>query len=222
MNKKKALIVGSTGLVGKALLQILLDADEYEEVIALVRSKQQINHPKLRMVVTDFDKLQTMKEYFKVDDVYCCLGTTIKKAKTQEAMLKVDQEYPLTVAKLASEKGAKQFAIITAMGADPNSTIFYSRMKGEVEKQLVTIPFRSIHIFRPSLLLGNRTEFRLGESVGAIFMKGLGFLLIGPFKKFKAIKDVTVATAMYKAMQIEQVGVNIYPSEKIEQIGSVK
>lgn len=84
LNKKKALIVGSTGLVGKALLQILLVADEYEEVIALVRSKQQINHPNLRMVVTDFDKLQTMKEYFKVDDVYCCLGTTIKKAKQKK------------------------------------------------------------------------------------------------------------------------------------------
>ena len=216
MKLKTSLIVGATGLTGKALLHNLLEADEYDKVMVLVRKPISISNEKLIQRVVDFDKLYVYKEQFIADDVFCCLGTTIKKAKTKEAFKKVDLQYPLEIARLTKENGARQFLVISAMGANPKSSVFYSQAKGLMESELQKIGFDTLHIFRPSMLLGNRDEFRLGEKVGIVLFKLLSWLFVGSLKKYKAIHTDVVAKAMYKAAQAEKIGVNIYPSDKIK------
>jgi uncharacterized protein YbjT (DUF2867 family) len=218
MAGKTALIAGSTGLVGNELLQYLLNGKEYDKVIAIVRRPLEKKHPKLEEKIVDFDKLEEYKESFSVDDVFCCLGTTIKKAKTKEAMWKIDVDYPVALAKLASSQGAKKFLLVSSMNADPHSPIFYSKMKGKLEEAIKRIPFESTSIFRPSLLLGNRQEYRLGERAAAAIFTKVPFLFAGPLKKYKAIEGKTVASAMYRTAQGNRPGVTIYPSEQIQEI----
>lgn len=219
MAGKTALIAGATGLVGNELLQFLLKEKAYDKVVALVRRPLAIKHPKLEEIIVDFDKLEDYKDCFTVDDVFCCLGTTIKKARTKEAMWKIDVDYPVEIAKLASSHGARKFMLVSSMNADPNSPIFYSKMKGKLEETIKQIPYESISIFRPSLLLGNRQEFRLGERAAAAIFTKVPFLFAGPLKKYRAIEGKTVASAMYKAAQENKPGITIYPSEQIQKIG---
>ena len=133
MAGKTALIAGAAGLVGNELLHFLLNGTEYEKVIAIVRRPLELSHPKLVETIVDFDQLEKFRENFIADDVFCCLGTTIKKAKTKEAMWKIDVEYPVGIARLASEQGADKFLLISSMGANPNSSVWYSKMKGKLE-----------------------------------------------------------------------------------------
>ena len=219
---KTALVVGATGLIGNELLHILLNADEYDQVIAVVRTPLNLNHEKLVETIVDFDQLEKYKEGFLAEDIFCCLGTTIKKAGTKEAMYKVDVEYPLMIAKLALEQGAKQFLLVSAMNADPNAALFYPKMKGELEQGLVKIPFESIAIMRPSLLLGDRKEFKLGERVGGAIFKTLSFLFRGPLGKYRAIYGSTVASAMYKIAQMNKPGIQVYASEELESISNME
>ncbi|ESU32254.1 hypothetical protein G3A_12380 [Bacillus sp. 17376] len=216
---KKALIAGSTGLIGNELLQILLDSKEYDQVTAIVRRPLDVKHSKLVERVIDFDRLEEYIGLFAVDDVFCCLGTTIKKAKTKEAMWKIDVDYPVSIAKLASSKGARKFLLVSSMNADPDSPIFYSKMKGKLEEEIKRIPFETTAIFRPSLLLGERDEFRLGERAAAAIFTKMPFLFAGPFKKYKAIEGKTVASAMYRVAQLDKTGFTIYPSEHIHELG---
>jgi uncharacterized protein YbjT (DUF2867 family) len=218
MNEKTALIAGSSGLVGNELLHIILNSNEYEKVYSLVRRPLGIEHPKLVEVICDFDNLDSVEEYFKVDDVYCCLGTTIKKAKTKDAMYKIDVEYPIAIAKLAHSKGANHFLLISSMSADSKSRIWYSKMKGELEEKLQTIPYNSISILRPSLLLGNRKEFRLGEKFASKIFYGLSFLLKDSWKSQFGIEAKTVAEAMHNITKAGITGTTIYPSNKIAEI----
>ncbi|UYZ22834.1 oxidoreductase [Mesobacillus jeotgali] len=219
MAGKAALIAGATGLIGKELLQFLLNGNEYDKVVAIVRRPVEINHPKLDERIVDFDQLDQYNEVFSVDDVFCALGTTIKKAKTKEAMWKIDVDYPVAIARLASSQGAKKFLLVSSMNADPESPIFYPKMKGKLEEEIKQIPFETTAIFRPSLLLGERDEFRLGESAAAAIFTKVPFLFKGPLKKFKAIEGRTVASAMYQAAQKDAPGLTVYPSEKIHEMG---
>lgn len=219
MAGKTALIAGATGLIGKELLQFLLNSNEYDKVIAIVRRPVELDHAKLDERVVDFDQLEQSKEIFAVDDVFCCLGTTIKKAKTKEAMWKIDVDYPVAIARLASSQGARKFLLVSSMNADSDSPIFYSKMKGKLEEEIKQIPFETTAIFRPSLLLGDREEFRLGERAAAAIFTKVPFLFAGPLKKFKAIEGRIVASAMYRAAQRNIQGVTVYPSEQIHEIG---
>lgn len=219
MAGKTALIVGATGLIGKELLQFLLNSNEYEKVAAIVRRSVEIGHPKLDERIVDFNQLEQYKEIFAVDDVFCCLGTTIKKAKTKDAMWKIDVDYPVSIAKLSSFQGARRFLLVSSMNADRDSPIFYSKMKGKLEEEIKQVPFETTAIFRPSLLLGERAEFRLGERVASAVISKVPFLFAGPFKKYKAIEGRTVASAMYQVAQMDRPGMTVYPSEKIEEIG---
>jgi uncharacterized protein YbjT (DUF2867 family) len=216
LNKKTALIVGSSGLVGSELLQILLKGNEYHKVYALVRRPLDLKHPKLKEVICDFDRLEDMQDYFAVDDLYCGLGTTIKKAQTQEAMYKVDVEYPITIARLAKEKGANHFLVISSMNANPNSFLSYPKMKGELEERLKRISFESLSILRPSLLLGDRKEFRLGENLAIKVVQGLSRLLGRPLNSRMAIEARIVAFAMYQIAQSNKKGITIYSAKQIE------
>ncbi|MDE5414783.1 oxidoreductase [Alkalihalobacterium chitinilyticum] len=220
MKKKTALIVGATGLIGSELLQILLNQSEYKKVIAIVRKPLGFNHSKLEEKVIDFDRLDESIINFEVDDVFSCLGTTIKKAKSQEVMRKVDVTYPLTIARLTKKMGAKQFLFVSSLSANAQASNFYLRIKGELEEEVSKIDFDSVTIFRPSLLMGKRDEFRLGERTAEVFYKALSVCFIGPLKKFKAIQGTTVANAMFKAAQLNHKGVTIYPSDEIQELGS--
>ena len=218
MTGKSALLAGASGLVGSELLTILLNSQEYSKITILVRKSIEIKHPKLLEQVINFEELSLYKNIFKVNDVYCCLGTTIKKAKRKEAFKKVDVDYPLEMAKLSKEMECEKFLIISSMGANPDSSIFYSRMKGLVEQKLKETGIKSLHIFRPSLLLGDRKEYRFGESLSAFFLKGLSFLFIGSLKKYKAITAKTVASGMHKAAQSDSTGVHLYLSNEIKKL----
>ena len=218
MQGKSATLVGASGLVGGELLNYLLNGPEYARVLVLVRKPLGIKHPKLEERVIEFEYLARYKDCFKVNEVFCCLGTTIKKAGSQEAFKKVDVDYPLEIAKLAQEMQAEKFLIISSMGANPKSSVFYSRMKGLLEERLKEIGINYLHIFRPSLLLGNRKEFRFGEKVSAFLSKGLSFVFVGSVKKYKPIAAKTVASGMYKAAQRKDQGIYIYLSNEIAEI----
>ena len=191
---KTALVAGATGLIGKQLIQLLLNDPYYGKVIAVTRKPFTPGGTvsKFENVVVDFDKLSTLSTP-RADDVFCCLGTTIRIAKTKEAFRKVDYEYPLALAQSTRQLGASQFLLVSALGADKRSSIFYNKVKGEIEEAIGHIAFRSIHIFRPSLLLGDRTEKRQGEGAATIFFKFFGFLIPS---KYKAIDSLKVAKAM--------------------------
>jgi len=218
MKQKTALIVGATGLTGKSLLKYLLDAEAYEKVIVLTRKQIEVNSEKVKLIIIDFDKLSQYKEMLKADDVFCCLGTTIKKAKTKEAFKKVDWHYPVEIAQLTKVNGAQQFLVVSSMGANSKSSIFYSHVKGVMEAELQKIGFDALHIFRPSLLLGDRGEFRLGEYLGIAFYRLISWLFIGKLKKYKGIQADTVARGMYRTAQLERKGINIYLSDEIAEM----
>jgi uncharacterized protein YbjT (DUF2867 family) len=218
MEIKSALLVGASGLVGGHCLQFLLEESSYTRVVVLVRRPLSITHDKLVQHVVDFSELETLGECLIADDVYCCLGTTIKKAGTKEAFRKVDFDYPIKLAALAQHLGANQFLIVTSLGADPHSRIFYNRVKGEVEEAIRKISFITINIFHPSLLLGERTEHRIGEKAGAFIMSGLKYVLVGPLRKYRAIQARDVAKAMVQVAQKNLKGVNIFDSNQIQEI----
>lgn len=217
MERQTALIAGATGLVGQELLRILLQGEQYERVVAIVRRSLEIEHPKLKEIVCDFDHLHEIQEKLVLDDVFCCLGTTIKKAKTKEAMYQVDVEYPLEIANLTIKKGAKHFLLISAINANSNSFLFYPRIKGELEEQLKAFSFESLSIFRPSLLLGERKEFRFGEKMAEKLVKGLSPFMKSSWKSRLAIEARTVAQAMYSVAEEKEKGMTIYEPMMIEK-----
>lgn len=218
MDNKTALLVGASGLVGNELLHILLESQIYEKVVALVRRPLEIKHPNLVEVLCDFERLEEVEEYFQVDDVFCTLGTTIKKAKTKEAMYRVDVEYPISIAELAREKGAKQFLIVSSMNANKDSRLWYPKMKGELEEFLRKIPYEAMLIFQPSLLLGNRSEFRLLEKMGVKIVRGLSRIMGNKIGSRLGIEAKTVAAAMFLVAQKEQKGIQVYSSKQMEEI----
>lgn len=217
MGKKKALIVGSTGLIGKELLSILLEEKAYEQIFALVRRPVHAKHPKLKECVVNFDDLQPDDVFFEVDDVFCCLGTTIKKAGSREAMRKVDVEYPVKVAQLAKEKGAAHYLVISSVNASMKSPFAYSRMKGELEDTLKSLSFETLSILHPSLLLGNREEHRLMEGLANKVVRALEKIKRGPISSNIAIEGKKVAHAMNRIAQESEKGVHVYSPKQIEE-----
>jgi uncharacterized protein YbjT (DUF2867 family) len=213
---KVALIAGSSGLTGGFLLKILLEAPEYREVIAYVRKSTGIQHPKLREVEIDCEKLDTP---VPADDVFCCLGTTIKKAGSQEAFRRVDYEYPLHLAELQLEGGSQQFLLVSAIGADASSSIFYSRVKGQLEDALQKLGYKSLHIFQPSFIAGPRQEKRVGERIGLAIFSFISPLFIGPLKKYAPIAAEHIARAMYRSAQKNTAGCTIYDSAETDVLG---
>lgn len=219
---KTALIIGSTGLIGAQLLELLLESTVYEKVIVFVKRDSGIQHPKLTQHIIAFDKPETYKELVIGDDFFCTIGTTIKNAKSQDAFRKVDFEYPKAFATIALQNDAKQFFLISSLDALSTSTNFYLKTKGEIEDFLKNCSFESTIILRPSLLLGKRKEFRLGEKIGAFFMKTFSFLFIGNLKKYKAIESKDVAKAMFHIAQQNYKGFHIIESDSIQAIANKK
>lgn len=216
--KKTALIAGATGLTGSYLLQHLIRSDAYEKIKILTRKPLYFADPKVEVLLVDFDNLTPYKDKLHAHDVFCCMGTTIKKAKSKEAFKLVDLNYPLSIARLTKEMGAEQFLLISSMGANQNSMIFYSKVKGILENEIKKAGFVSLHIFRPSLLLGKRNEFRLGEKAGIVLYNLFSWIFIGKLRKYKGIKAEKVALGMFKAAQLNIKGIHTYESDKIATI----
>ncbi|SKC78211.1 oxidoreductase [Ohtaekwangia koreensis] len=211
---KTALIAGSTGLIGSQLLQRLLESDRYTQVIALTRQDLPHQHPKLTQLKIDFSKLGESLDDFKADDVFCCLGTTMAKAGTKENFYQVDFYFPFLLAKASKQRGAKQYMLVSALGADKESSIYYNQVKGEIEEAISRENFQAVHIFRPSLLLGPRSEQRSGEDAAKIIYKIFGFLIP---KKYKAIDSAKVAAAMLHFASQEHPGIHIHESKDLQQ-----
>ena len=207
---KTAIVLGATGLIGKKVTEYLLKNDSYSTVIILVRKPLNINHPKLKQHIFNYDAIDNT--LLKGDDLFCCLGTTIKTAGSKEAFRKVDLDYVVNVAKASKGNGINHFAVVSAMGANKNSTVFYNQIKGEMEESIKAIGFNSTYIIRPSLLLGDRKEFRFGELIGKFFMITLSFLIP---KKYRAIYDVQVALAMIHFMNQTERGFFVKENDEL-------
>jgi uncharacterized protein YbjT (DUF2867 family) len=196
MKSKIALVLGATGLVGQKLVEKLTIDERYESILIINRREVNYTHPKIQEKVIDFDKINESIKQVNATDLFCCVGTTIKTAGSQEAFRKVDFDIPVNFGKIAKRNEIQNFVIISSIGANSKSATFYSKVKGEVEDQLSALRIPHLTILRPSLLLGNRDEKRLGEGISQVLFSCFGFLMVGPLKKYKAIPASQVAKAM--------------------------
>lgn len=202
---KKAIVIGSTGLVGSELISKLLTNSDYSEVISLVRRKSGVTHPKLTEHVVDFDKPELWKNMVKGDVLFSAMGTTIKTAKTKDNQYKVDYTYQYETAKTAAENSVPVYVLISSAGASSNSLNFYTNMKGKLEDSVKSLPFRTIQILQPGQLDGNRKENRMAEKMGLKVMYALN--KIGLLQNYKPIKGYEVAEAMIAVAEKTSSGV---------------
>ncbi|HEV8381012.1 MAG TPA: NAD(P)H-binding protein [Gemmatimonadales bacterium] len=207
---RTALVAGATGLIGNFVLQFLLADDEWSRVVTVGRRITPQQHDKLEQRVLDLGELETVSDLPHVDDVFCCLGTTIKQAGSQPAFRRVDHAFVVGLARACLRTGATQFLLVSAIGADPKSRVFYSRVKGETELAVGRLHYRSTQIFRPSLLLGERREFRLGERIAMVAAPVLAATLIGRLRRYRPIKAETVARAMVTLAREAPLGPNMF------------
>jgi uncharacterized protein YbjT (DUF2867 family) len=213
MNGKTALLAGATGLIGSQLLPLLLASDRYSKVVVVGRKHPALTHEKLESHIVDLGNLSGTESFLKADDVYCCLGTTMKQAGSKEAFRKVDYEYPLLLSQKTRELGANQYSLVSASGADHKSAFFYSRVKAEVEDAISAIDFKSIHIYRPSLLIGPRSKKRFGETTAA-FVSTLFFFLVP--RRHRPIQSIKVARAMLDYASRDEDGIYFHPSDTLQ------
>jgi uncharacterized protein YbjT (DUF2867 family) len=216
---RTAIIAGATGLIGTQLVHYALEDAVYERVVVLTRIKIPLVHPKLAQILTDYGDLEpVIKEYLAGADLFCALGTTIKKAKSKEQFRKVDLEYPMLLGRLAAAYKTANFLIVSAIGANSQSTIFYSQVKGQVEEGLAQLQLPALHIFHPSLLLGDRKEARMGERIGAVLSVIAAPLMLGGLRKYKPIHVKVVAKGMIQAAKLDIKGVHRYQYEQMEEL----
>jgi uncharacterized protein YbjT (DUF2867 family) len=205
---KTAIVIGATGLVGKQLVALLLKDTRFEKVKILVRRSCNIASNKLEEHIVDFDVQDTWKKLVTGDVLYSAMGTTLRAAGSKEAQYKIDYTYQYQVAKVAAANNVKEYILVSAAGSSPDSKIFYSRIKGELERDVRKLPFDTIHIIRPGMLAGERTEVRTGEKLGVGIMQvvsklpGLG--------KWKPIEGREVAHAMINATFRRLGGIHCY------------
>lgn len=218
---RTALIAGASGLVGASLLRQLLAGTEYDRVVSVGRRKLELDHPKLTQLLVDFTALDGVAAALQCDDAFCCLGTTIRRAGSREAFRAVDHTAVLALAWAVRQQGAQRFFVVSALGADPGSRVFYNRVKGEMEAALMVLGFGTLGIFRPSLLLGKREQPRFGEALAALALWAAEPLLLGGWRKYRSIPAGVVARAMVRsAFGRPGQGVLIYLSDEIQDLGA--
>ncbi|HZG55052.1 NAD(P)H-binding protein [Paenibacillus sp.] len=225
--KKKAVLLGATGLVGRRVLERLLASPAYERVTVVSRralpardklTQDKLTQDKLTQVVLDDLAAMDGEPFEGADDVFCALGTTIRQAGTQARFREVDYEYPVAAARLAAAAGAQRYVLVSSMGADPSSKIFYSRVKGETEAAVRASGVPMISIVRPSLLLGEREQFRLGERIGVWVARPLMFAFAGPLRKYRPIEADDVAAVMVRVAQMFLPGTHVYENDQLHRM----
>lgn len=210
MNKmKKAVIFGASGLVGINLLELLLNSADYEHVTAIVRKNLPIEHPKLTMMIGDFYTLPSLKDQIEAEDVFIALGGTTPQ---------IDHDYPVLAAQIAKEKGAISVFLITAVGASIHSRISYVKVKGEIERDVIALDFKHTHIFRPSMIMGNRKKFHLVEKIMMAIWTVLSPFFIGEMSRYKGMKANDIAKAMIKAAKHPFVKVRVYHWKDMKEV----
>ncbi len=192
---RTALVAGATGLIGGHLVRRLLSHADYARVHVLTRHALSISDPKIIQHRVDFERLATSFNE-PADDTFCCLGTTLRQAGSREAFRRVDHDYPLALANLARLAGARVFLMVSALGADAHSRVFYNRIKGETERDIAALGLSRVVFLRPSLLLGERREFRAGEKAGAVVGRLIAPVLVGRLRRYRPIEADDVAAAM--------------------------
>lgn len=217
MQSQTAVVLGATGLIGGQVVNELLHDDAFDKVRVLVRKPFLITHPKLEIKMADFNNVNDYGSRLGDGDcIFCCIGTTQQKVKgDKEAYRKVDYDIAVNAARAGWVQGFKKFLLVSSVGANARSSNFYLKLKGDIEKDIASLSFESIHIFQPSMLLGKRNEFRFGEQIGKGLMKPLSFLFIGLMHKFKPIQASDVARAMVAAAKEDSRGVKIYTYREI-------
>lgn len=216
---KNALITGATGATGKELLRLLLENNNYDKVYAVHRKHGKFGETeKLKEIVTDFSKLETVLESINdVDDVFCCIGSTIKKAGSATQFHIIDCEYPLKLGNWAEKKKARSFHIVSFSGADPEALNYYARTKGLMEKGLKSLYLESVYIYKPLLLKRQSGDFRLGEFAAIILMTIFHPFLLGPLKKLRPLQTEKLAGVMFRKAQENKKGFyNLGPEELLK------
>lgn len=196
---KRAIVYGATGLVGTHILETLLNHDDYEQITIVVRKNPDFRHPKLNTVIGDFHSFESAVQNIDTDEVYIALGTTRKKTPDKKAYYQVDHDYPVLAAKTAKENGAKTVLLVSSIGANVKSSAFYTRTKGEAERDIAALQLEHTYIFRPSLILGDRKEKRPLENISKVVWKAISPLFFGKSSRYKAIEAKTIAVAMVNA-----------------------
>ncbi len=215
---RTAIVFGATGLVGKALVEELCKSDRYNLIKIFVRGKTDFAaREKVKEFITDFNNLPEWSDKISGDDLFICLGTTIKKAGSVARMEEIDRDLPVNIASIASGNSVEKLAVVSSVGANTGSSNSYLRIKGEMERELMKIKFRTLIILRPSMLLGERNERRAGEAIGKIMLKLFGIFLLGKLSKYRGIEAWKVAKAMVKSLN-EKTGTEIMESDKIQKI----
>jgi uncharacterized protein YbjT (DUF2867 family) len=221
MEGRTALVFGSTGLIGNLLVEELVNSAEYSRVRSFVRQATGVSETKVEEVVSDFSNPESFSEKITGDDLYICLGTTLKKAGTVKNMEKIDRDLSVNIATIASRNGVKKVAVVSSLGASARSGNYYLRIKGEMEENILKLDFENITIVRPSMLLGERKEKRTGEIVGKVVMTAFKPVLIGKLLKYRAIHGGDVARAMIKLLLRGQ-GKNIIESDELQRLSAAQ
>jgi len=214
----KAIVAGASGLIGGLLLDFLMQNPVYKDIVLLVRKELPLNNRKIKQVVVDFDRLETYEKEIRGHAVFCCLGSTRKKTPDLDIYRKIDHDYPVQLARMAAINGVEQYHLVSALGADAHSGNFYTKMKGETEEDIKKSGVRCIHIYRPSILTGDRNEKRVTERILIRVMAVINLFLWRGLRKYRSIPAETVASAIYKQSLIHQEGVFIHTSDQIKDI----
>ncbi|MDB5191637.1 MAG: Semialdehyde dehydrogenase - binding protein [Segetibacter sp.] len=220
MEPQTAVVLGATGLIGSHLVELLLNDNSFNKVRVLVRRPVEEQHPKLEVSVVDFgDLVEYRSKLGKGECIFCCIGTTQSKVKGDKtAYRKIDYDIPVNAARIGKEAGFKKYLLVSSVGASDKSSNFYLKVKGEVESSISDLGYDSFHVFRPSILLGDRKEFRLGELVGKRVMRALSFIMVGSLKKYKGIEAGDVAQAMVAAAKTDRRGIEIYEYDEMKRL----
>jgi uncharacterized protein YbjT (DUF2867 family) len=211
-----AIVAGASGFVGEHVLRRLLASGTYDRVFAFVRGPLNLNHRKLEQRTIDYERIGRMSAFPRAEDVFCCLGTTIKKAGTPEEFRKVDVEYVAKLAEVSVRAGSSQFLLVSSVGANPRSGNFYLRCKGEAEDMVRALPFRGVQIFRPSFLVGHRRERRAAEAFGIAAAKFLSRAMIGPARRYRPIRADDVAKAMLAVARHAPSGIHVFEADAMQ------
>jgi uncharacterized protein YbjT (DUF2867 family) len=217
MTEKTATVIGSTGLIGSNLVEILCSDNDYKFIRVIVRRPVTFDSPKVQVRIVDFSDNESFKgAVAESDAVFCAVGTTQKKVKGDKVEYrKVDHDIPVNAARFCAETGCQSFLLVSSVGADSKSSNFYLKLKGEVEDAVSKMKIPSVSIFRPSILLGERNESRTGESIGKVFSSTFSFLIPS---KYKPVQAREVARAMVAASKLERPGVNVYHYEEMRKL----